>query len=78
MRSFTTLLVVLVAAASTVSGEFHAGVSELGRLEKYLLEAAGEGETKTLLKLLKAGADPKAKTEFGETALHLAGICMVR
>ena len=45
-------------------------------LNEALIEAAGMAETETVVKLLKAGADATTTTEFGETALHLAGICM--
>ena len=46
------------------------------KLNEALLNAAGEGKTKEVRKLLKKGANAGAKTDFGETVLHLAGICM--
>ena len=48
--------------------------AELSPWDKDLIAAAGEGELEKVASLLDAGANVNARSEYGETPLHVAAI----
>jgi ankyrin repeat protein len=62
-RFFFTLLLPMLSFAE-----------EMTPWDKDLLNAAGEGDLDTVKSFLKSGASVNARSEYGETPLHVAAI----
>jgi ankyrin repeat protein len=64
---FLTLLLLPLTLASDAN-------PEMTPWDKDLLNAAGESDLETVKSFLKSGASVNARSEYGETPLHVAAI----